>query len=111
MYTRTGKQRRYLRSLAHALKPVVQVGQKGLTEAVIAQLEAQLEHHELIKVKVSGEAPEDADALAAALAAPGTEEHPGLAAEVVQQVGHVLTLYRPRREKPGITLPAASEDT
>ncbi len=49
------RQTKHLRSLAHALKPVVRIGQKGLTEAVLAELEIALDHHELIKVKIAGD--------------------------------------------------------
>lgn len=105
MYTKNGKQRRFLRALAHDLKPVVQLGLKGLTDAVLGQLDEQLEHHELIKVRLGGECPVGPDAVTAALAQAGDAEHPGLRAEVVQTVGHVLVVYRPRKEKPAITLP------
>ena len=47
----TGLQAKYLRSLAHALKPVVFVGQKGITDAFIASTEQAFDRHELIKVK------------------------------------------------------------
>ena len=47
----TGYQAKYLRSLAHALKPVVFVGQKGITDALIASTEHAFDQHELIKVK------------------------------------------------------------
>jgi RNA-binding protein len=47
----TGFQAKYLRSLAHALKPVVFVGQKGITDALIASAELAFDRHELIKVK------------------------------------------------------------
>ena len=47
----TGYQAKYLRSLAHGLKPVVFVGQKGITEALIASTEKAFDRHELIKVK------------------------------------------------------------
>ena len=47
----TGIQAKYLRSLAHALKPVVFVGQKGITESLIASTEQAFDRHELIKVK------------------------------------------------------------
>ena len=46
-----GYQKRYLRGLAHALKPTVFVGQKGLTDALIEALNEALDHHELVKVK------------------------------------------------------------
>ena len=47
----TGLQAKYLRSLAHGLKPVVFVGQKGITDALIAATEQAFDRHELIKVK------------------------------------------------------------
>ena len=49
------KQRRYLKGLAHPLKPVVMVGNAGLSEAVLAEIENALAYHELIKVRVSGQ--------------------------------------------------------
>ena len=48
----TGKQKRYLRSLAHSLKPVVQIGKQGLSRDTLVQIEKQLDDHELIKVRV-----------------------------------------------------------
>jgi len=50
----TGFQAKYLRSLAHALKPVVFVGQKGISDALIASTEQAFDRHELIKVKFTG---------------------------------------------------------
>ena len=47
----TSQQNKYLRSLAHGLKPLVLVGKNGLTAEVIAAVDAALEKHELIKVK------------------------------------------------------------
>lgn len=47
----TSSQKKYLRGLAHELKPVVLIGQNGLTDAVVQAAEAALNHHELIKVK------------------------------------------------------------
>ena len=47
----TGLQAKYLRGLAHSLKPVVFVGQKGITDTLIASTEQALDHHELIKIK------------------------------------------------------------
>jgi len=46
-----GYRRKYLRGLAHGLKPVVFIGQKGLTSEVLSSTEKALETHELIKVK------------------------------------------------------------
>ena len=47
-------QRRYLRSLAHDLHPVILLGAKGATDAVVKELDQTLSHHELVKVKLSG---------------------------------------------------------
>ena len=46
------KQIQYLKGLAHSLKPVVLLGSNGLTEAVIAEIDFALNHHELIKIKI-----------------------------------------------------------
>jgi len=48
----TGKQKNYLRGLAHSLSPIVTIGNKGLTEPVLAEIEAALDHHELLKIKL-----------------------------------------------------------
>ena len=51
----TASQRRYLRELAHPLKPVVTLGAKGVTAPVLAELDLALDHHELLKVRLSGD--------------------------------------------------------
>lgn len=51
----SNKQKQHLKGLAHNLKPVVLMGANGLTEAVLAEIEIALNHHELIKVKVVSE--------------------------------------------------------
>ncbi len=52
MNTLTTRQRKYLKGLAHHLKPVVTIGGKGLTDAVVAELEQGVAHHELMKIKL-----------------------------------------------------------
>ncbi len=94
----TSAQRAHLRGLAHKLDAVVLVGAAGVTEAVIAKVSAELENHELIKVKVN-EAPETADE-AGALLAEATRS------ELVQRIGHIAVLYRRRKRDPEIRLPA-----
>ena len=94
----TGKQRRHLRALGHHLNAVVQIGHEGVTDALVAQTNEQLEAHELIKVKVSENAPEDRHGSADALAAK-------TGSEVAQVLGRTALLYRPRPEKPEIVLP------
>lgn len=94
----TSAQKRYLRGLAHPLKPLILVGGKGVTDALLAELELTLDRHELIKVKVAAEDRETRDAWIDALA-----ERSGAA--LVQRVGHTVTLYRARPDKPEIVLP------
>jgi RNA-binding protein len=89
---------RHLRGLAHALKPVVQLGHAGLTAAVLRTIEEGLLAHELIKVRLSGE-DREARAVAAARIVSGT------GAAQVQILGHVLSLYRPHPDKPRLQLP------
>ncbi len=50
--TLSNKQKQYLKGLAHSLKPVVQLGNNGLTEGVLAEIDVAITHHELIKVKI-----------------------------------------------------------
>ncbi len=95
--TLTGKQRRHLRALGHALDPVVQIGKDGLSEAFIAAVDQALIDHELIKVRVldTTELPrhEAADALA---------DKTG--AYVAQVLGNTFLLYRRRDDAPSIEL-------
>ena len=98
----SGKQRRYLRSLGHALNPVVQIGRDGLSEAVIAAIGEALDTHELIKIRV-GSASDLEREEAAQQAASAT------GAEVAQVLGNTALLYRRHPEKPVIELPAREE--
>ena len=94
----TNAQIRFLRGQAHDLKAMLQVGGKGITEALVAEVELALEHHELIKVKVAGEDREARDAMITSL----TERAD---AALVQRIGHTAVLYRPSRDKRQIVLP------
>jgi RNA-binding protein len=94
----TGKQRSYLRSLAHSLEPVVQIGQAGLTAAVLKHVDESLVAHELIKIKVSRDAP-----LTIAEAEAGIVH--GTNGTVAQVVGRVIVVYRPHPDQPHIQLP------
>ena len=94
----TGKQKSHLRSLAHKLKAVVQIGQHGLTDGVLAAIEVALERHELIKVKVLGEADVEPTEIA-----PQVEK--ATKSQLAQLIGHTLVLYRRRPENPKISLP------
>ena len=92
----TGKQRRYLRGLAHDQKPIVLIGQHGISENLIENFEAALLAHELVKVKVHG-----GDGLEEAAQA----LYEATGAQLAQHIGFVLVFYKPHPEKPTINLP------
>ena len=81
-----GRDRKYLRGLAHGLRPVVQVGKGGLTEAVLTAADEALASHELIKVQIFAER-EDREVAADSMA---TE----LACECVGTIGKMAIFYR-----------------
>jgi RNA-binding protein len=95
-----GSQRKYLRGLAHNLKPVVQVGKQGLTAGLAGSVHQALLDHELIKIKFL-EFKEEKKQMAGELAARTGSECVGL-------IGNVATFYRPHpeEEKRQIRLPA-----
>ena len=88
------EQKRHLRRLGHALSPVVRTGNAGLTEAVLAEVELALEHHELIKIKlVAGDRDEREEFLRRVVEVTG--------ATPVQSIGQIALLYRPNPKKKG----------
>jgi RNA-binding protein len=94
----TGKQRRHLRALGHHLDPLLQIGHEGITDAVVAQADAQLRRHELIKVRVLESSPLDRREAA--------EELSGrTGAALAQVLGRTFLLYKRDPEKPRIELP------
>ncbi|MDA8756233.1 ribosome assembly RNA-binding protein YhbY [Candidatus Pseudothioglobus singularis] len=94
----TNNQKKYVRSLAHDLKPFVMIGQHGLSESVIAEIESTMLKHELIKIK---------------LRVSDRDEKQGIInkiikfseAELVQVIGGVIVIYRPFKDNPDIILP------
>jgi len=94
----TGKQRRHLRALGHHLSPVLQIGHEGLTDSLVAQANAQLDLHELIKAKVGESSPLPRHAAASQLSS-------ATKSELAQVLGRTFLLYRPRAEDPAILLP------
>lgn len=94
----TGKQKRYLRAMAHHLDPIFQVGKGGVNEHLIRQIGEALEARELIKVSILSNAIEDKDDVAEALST-------GSGAELVQLIGKTIVLYKESREKKTIELP------
>jgi RNA-binding protein len=95
----TSKQRAHLRSLAHHLKPILQVGNEGVSEAFLRSLEEAFNTRELLKVKVLDTAPDGARETGDAIAARLPDAH------VAQTIGRTLVLYRPHPDKPEIKLP------
>lgn len=89
---------RYLRGLAHALSPIVLIGNKGISDNLLDELKQALDRHELVKLRVLAETREERDQLVLAVL-----KHAG--AELVQRVGHTATLYRQHPTKPKIALP------
>ncbi|MEO8673561.1 MAG: ribosome assembly RNA-binding protein YhbY [Tahibacter sp.] len=94
----TSSQRRYLRGLAHDLKPVILAGAKGVSDALIAELDLALEHHELVKVRVGAEDRTEFAAQAKALAA-------ATKSETVQTIGRTAVYFRRNAEQPKLALP------
>ena len=92
----SGRQRRHLRGLAHALRPVVHVGGEGISAGVVDAVGRALLDHELVKVRLHE--PEGKRALARRLAESSGAALCGL-------VGHTVILYRPHPERPRISLP------
>jgi RNA-binding protein len=99
--TLSGAQRRYLRGLAHPLRPIVQIGEAGLSENVQKALDEALDAHELVKVRLRQ--PEDKKETAKQLAERS-------AAALCGIVGHTVVLYRPNPDAPKISLPSSTED-
>jgi RNA-binding protein len=93
----SGRQKRYLRGLGHALKPVIMVGKGEITAALLKETVDALASHELIKVKILESCLLDRNEVASDLAA-ATE------AEVAQVLGRTILLYKQGKE-PKIELP------
>lgn len=95
------KQRRHLRGLAHELKPIIRLGNAGLTEAVTQETARALHDHELVKVKAAGGGEREVrDALFAELAQ-------RTASALIHRIGNVAVLYRPNPKLSRIMIPDA----
>ncbi|MBS0556968.1 MAG: ribosome assembly RNA-binding protein YhbY [Proteobacteria bacterium] len=93
----TPSQKRYLRGLAHNLKPVILTGNKGLTPALIKELSNALDQHELVKVKLGDDRDERKTQI--------VELATAARAECVQSIGRVACFYRRNEEQPKLALP------
>ncbi len=86
------KQIQYLKGVAHSLKPIVLLGSNGLTEAVVAEIDYALNHHELIKVKIPTDDRENKGLIVDAICRETN-------ATKVQVIGKTLVIYRESPEK------------
>ncbi len=94
----TGKQKRFLRSKAHHLNPIFQVGKGGVNDNLIKQIGEALEARELLKVSVLQNCEEDRNDVASQLSK-------GATAELVQIIGNTIVLYKESRENKQLQLP------
>ena len=94
------RQQRHLRGRAHALKPVIRIGNAGLTEAVARETARALHDHELIKVKPPA-------AIARRAMPWSTQLAQRTGSALVHRIGHVAVLYRPAPSLPRILIPDA----
>ncbi|MDG4560325.1 MAG: ribosome assembly RNA-binding protein YhbY [Candidatus Competibacter sp.] len=94
----TNPQKRHLKALAHHRKPVVIVGDNGITPMVTHEILLALDHHELIKIRVNAEDRQAREAMIAEICA-ATD------AALIQRIGHIATLFRQNHENPRIELP------
>ncbi|MFS0780837.1 ribosome assembly RNA-binding protein YhbY [Bacillus sp. 1P06AnD] len=95
----TGKQKRFLRSTAHHLNPIFQVGKGGVNENMITQISEALEARELLKVSILQNCDVDKNTVAEELVK-------GTRAELVQLIGHTVVLYKESKENKQLELPA-----
>lgn len=86
-------QKKYLRGRGHDLKPLIMVGDAGLSESLLSEFESTLAHHELMKVKIRAGDRESRDAMFVKLCT----DHK---ATLIQRIGNVALLYRANPEKP-----------
>ena len=91
-------QKKFLRGLGHQLKPVIMIGDAGLTDSVMNEFRSTIEHHELIKVRVRAGDRQVRDEIIRDLCSKGS-------ASLVTRIGNVALVYRRNEEKPGIPLP------
>ncbi|SMN16238.1 RNA binding protein [uncultured Candidatus Thioglobus sp.] len=94
----TNNQKKFLRSRGHALNPIVMVGQHGLSESVLAELESTMTKHELLKIKIRAEDKQSRQVMIDKIITT-TKAH------LVQVIGNVMVIYRAFDEEPQIILP------
>ena len=98
----TSKQRAYLKSLAHELQPVVQIGKDGVTPEAAESVREAFNNRELLKVQVQKNCFDDLQTIADTLAG-------RTRSQVVQVIGRKIVLYKPDPKNPKIVLPKAAK--
>lgn len=94
----TGKQKRYLRSLAHNIDPTFQIGKGGINENMVNQINETLENRELIKIHVLQNNFDDKNELAHIISE-------ATKSELVQVIGSMIVLYKESQDNKEIHLP------
>lgn len=94
----TNNQKKFLRSMGHTLKPVVMVGQHGLSESVLAELETTMNKHELLKIKIRVDGKDEKQQMIDQIVKVSRSN-------LVQVIGNVMVIYRAFDEESQIILP------
>lgn len=94
----TGKQKSYLKGLAHTMQPIIQVGKNGVNDPLIKTVYDALEARELIKVSILQNCFEEPKAIAAEIASV-------IDAEIIQVIGKTIVFYKESSKKKQIVLP------
>lgn len=91
-------QKKYLRGLGHQLKPVITVGDAGLSASVMKEFESSISHHELVKVRIRSADRATRDALIGDLCQQGSSQ-------LIQRIGNVALIYRANPDETRVKLP------
>lgn len=98
MLTLSNSQKRYLKALAHHRKPIVIIGESGLSKAVMHEICLALDHHELVKIRINAQDREARETIILEICETAV-------ALLVQRIGHIATFFRCNPEAPRIDLP------
>ncbi|MEX2354060.1 MAG: ribosome assembly RNA-binding protein YhbY [Gammaproteobacteria bacterium] len=91
-------QKKYLRSLLHSRNIIIWIGQNGLSENILDEIEAALNHHELVKIRIRTGDSKDRDKLAELICSK-------TGAEVIHKIGGTVSVYRANTDNPAISFP------
>ncbi len=93
----TNNQKKFLRKLAHNINPMLMIGQNGLTNTVLLELQVTLKKHEILKIKMQVEKADKQQIIQNILQAS--------TAELIQVIGNIFVIYRPFNQNPQLILP------